>query len=116
MLNLEELCLRKPSKSRKPVRAEKKKTKQEDPVPEPETVAVVEPASPKVRRTPRKKDAKKGQGIVIHEGQGAPEAKKLPPLLLMTREKGCCMSHLPPQRGIKQTLHPSLFSQRPQVG
>lgn len=88
MLNMEEFCLRKPSKSRKPVRAEKKKTKKEDPVPEPDTVEVAEPASPKVRRTPRKKDAKKSQGIIILEGQGAPEAKRLPSIAADDKGKG----------------------------
>ena len=59
---------------------------------------MVEPASPKVRRTPRKRDAKKSQGIVIHEGQGAPEVKKLPSIAADDKGKWVLHEPSPPSK------------------
>lgn len=97
MLSMEDLCLRKPSKSKKHARAERKKTKKETPAPEPETAMVAEPAVLKVRQTPKKKDVKKGQGIIILEGQDTPEPKRLPSIAADDKGKGVLReSFLPP--------------------
>lgn len=104
MVNMEELCLRKPSKSKKHARDEKRKPKKETPIPEPETVVVAEPAMPKVCQTPRKKDAKKSKGIIILEGQGTPELKDLPPIVADDKGKGALHEPSPPLK--KQKLNP----------
>ena len=104
MVNMEDLCLRKPSKSKKHAREEKKKPKKETPIPEPETVIVADPVMPKVRQTPRKRDAKKSKGIIILEGQVTPEPKEVPSFSVYDKGKGALHEPSPPLK--KQKLNP----------
>ena len=91
MGKLTAVCLRKPSKSKKHPREEKKKV-EEKKSPLQSDPAQVEPAAPRPTRTHRKKqEPRQEKGIIIVEG--ALEAKKSPQIAVETRAKGFCASH-----------------------
>ena len=86
MGKLSVVCLKKPSKSKKHSREEKKVVEEKSPLPESKSVQP-EQAAPKTTKTHRKKqEPRKRKGIVIVEG--IPEAKKSPQIAAGDKGKG----------------------------
>ena len=103
MGKLTDVCLQKPSRSKKNAREEKKKLTK-TPTPEPE-VTTTDPVALRVPRVHRKKkETQKVKGIVIVEG--TPEARKSPSIPAGDKGKGIMHEPSPPPK--RQKLNPPL--------
>ena len=106
MGKLTDVCLKKPSRSKKNDREEKKNftVEKKTPTPKPEVTAA-DPVAPKVPTVHRKKkETSKEKGIVIVEG--TPEARKSPSIPAGDKGKGIMHQPSPPPK--RQKINPHL--------